>query len=430
MRPVRVAVAGSVDDGKSTLLGRLMCDSERVFGDEVEAVRKASVEAAVRPLPDPLPPERSRSSGTLDERSWSGAEDAPRRSPGSGGEGDRERGLNLAFFTDGLITERRDGITLDVAWRHLTLGTRRLLLADVPGHAELVRNMATGASTADAALLLVDAARGLQPQTRRHLTMLGGLGVKRVVVCINKMDAVGFDQAVAVKLSDALRSLATALGVSLEVIPVSALDGDNIVRRSDRMPWYAGPTVAERLEAMEPVLAASSTRAVAQLDGDESGWTSLHLISGTLAPGDVVEAWPEGGACRVVELSPLGAGRVRLARALPRGTLLSRGERPRVGTEAMLTVTWLGPSDCAAQLEVTLLQHGRKTPGRVTELSRVSRETGAVEAASVLTAGEVGRLQVRLERATWFDRWEDSAGTGSCLLIDGAGRTVAGARFT
>jgi sulfate adenylyltransferase subunit 1 (EFTu-like GTPase family) len=400
MRPTRVAVAGSVDDGKSTLLGRLMCDSDRVFRDEVEAVRKAS------------PSTPLGTSGGHPER--------------SGGANE----LNLAFFTDGLIHERAEGITLDVAWRHLTLGARRLLLADVPGHAELIRNMATGASTADAALLLVDAERGLQPQTRRHLTMLGGLGVRCVVVCINKMDAVGFDEAVAVKLSDALRSHATALGVSLEVIPVSALDGDNIVRRSERMAWYSGPTVAERLEAMEPVPAAPLTRAVVQLDGVEDGWTSLHMISGMINPGDVLESWPEGGACRVLELSPLGAGQVRLARPLPRGTLLTGGERPRLDREATLTVTWLGPAECTPALELTLLQHGRRTPARVTDFSRASRESGAFESSAVLTAGDVGRVQVRLERATWFDRWDDSPGTGSCLLIDGAGRTVAGARFT
>ena len=401
MRPTRVAVAGSVDDGKSTLLGRLMCDSDRVFRDEVEAVRKAT--------PVSLSPAGERVGERANKLNLN---------------------LNLAFFTDGLMHERAEGITLDVAWRHLTLGTRRLLLADVPGHAELIRNMATGASTADAALLLVDAERGLQPQTRRHLTMLGGLGVKCVVVCINKMDAVGFDEAVAKKLGESLRPLAAAFGVSLEVIPVSALDGDNIVRRSERMTWYSGPTVAERLEAMEPVPVAPSTRAVVQLDGAEDGWTSLHLLSGAVATGDVLESWPGGGACRVVELSPLGAGRARLAQALPRGTLLTGGERPRVGADALMTVTWLGPSDCTPQLEVTLLQLGRTTPGRVMELSRVSRDTGALEATEVLTAGEVGRLQVRLERPTWFDRWEDSAGTGSCLLVDGAGRTVAGARFT
>ena len=390
MRPTRVAVAGSVDDGKSTLLGRLMCDSERVFDDEVEAVRLAN-------------------------------------------RGERPNTLNLAFFTDGLITERAEGLTLDVAWRHLTLGTRRLLLADVPGHAELVRNMATGASIADAALLLVDAERGLRPQTRRHLVMLGGLGVKEVVVCINKMDAVAFEPSVATMLGEALRSLAAQLGVSLEVIPVSALEGDNIVTRGHRMPWYAGPTVAQRLEAMEPRAPPTRLRAVVQLESEESGWTSLHVLAGQLTPGDVLSSWPERGSCRVLECSPHGVGRVRLEPALPRGTLLTaKTEPPRVGTEAELIVTWLGPGECAPGLELTVLQHGRRMLGKVKPqgMLRVSRESGALELTSRLATGDVGHVRLELERATWFDSWDESPPTASCLLIDSTGRTVAGARFT
>lgn len=382
MRPARVVVAGSVDDGKSTLLGRLMCDAERVFGDEVEAVRKAS--------PDEL---------------------------------------NLAFFTDGLMLERRDGITLDVAWRHLTLGARRLLLADVPGHADLVHNMATGASTADAALVLVDAQRGIQPQTRRHLVMLSGLGVKRVIVCINKMDAVAFEESVAVRLGGELGAFARALGVQLEVIPVSALQGDNLVGRSERMPWYAGPTVAGQLELVEPLPPPEHLRAVFQLDSDRDGWTSLHLLSGELE--DLATAWPEGRPCRVLERSPHGVGRVRLDSPHARGTLLTAPGKPaQVGTGAELIVTWLGPIDCTPQLQLQLVQHGRTTAARVSPLQSVSLESGALEATNTLGAGDVGRLRISLERATWFDRWEDSPVTGTALLVDQQGHTVAGARFT
>ena len=378
MRPVRVAVAGSVDDGKSTLLGRLMCDADKVFGDEVEAVKKASL--------------------------------AP-----TGGES-RGAGLNLAFFTDGLTTERRDGITLDVAWRHLTLGSNRLLLADVPGHAELVRNMATGASTADAALLLVDAERGLQPQTRRHLVMLFGLGVKRVVVCINKMDAIGFNESVAISLASALRSLADALGVKLEVIPVSALQGDNIVRRSERMPWYAGPTVAELLATIDPIADATGTRSVVQLDSDSEGWTALQ---GEVS--DELTAWPGGAPCRVLERSPHGVGRVRLQPPQSRGTLLT-SEPPLMSAHVTLIVTWLGPTDCVPGLSVKLLQQARQTPGRIVgKFERVNRESGAFETATSLTSGDVGRVHLELERETWF---------ALAVLVDDAGQTIAGARFS
>lgn len=337
--------------------------------------------------------------------------------------------MNLAFFTDGLMLERRDGITLDVAWRHLTLGTRRLLLADVPGHAELVRNMATGASTADAALLLVDAERGVQPQTRRHLVMLGGLGVTCVVVCINKMDAVGFAQAVATRLTLELDALARSLGIALEVIPISALEGDHIVRRGDRMAWYSGPTVAQRLESMQCVPAPSVARAVVQLDSDGDGWTSVHSLNGALE--DELVAWPEQQRVRVLERSPLGAGRVRLESKLPRGTLLTPIDQPaRVGSEVNVIVTWLGPSECISGLRLTVLQHGRRTGALVNgPLRRVSRKSGELEPATSFVPGDVGRVRLVLDAPTWFDAWNECAPSASALLIDSEGRTVAGARF-
>ena len=410
-RPVRVAVAGSVDDGKSTLLGRLMLDSERVFRDELEAVRKAS-----NPHPNPLPKGEGGNGVSLRERI--GVRVEP----------------NLAFFTDGLMLERREGITLDVAWRHLTLGDRRLLLADVPGHVELVRNMATGASTADAAILLVDAERGVQLQTRRHLVMLSGLGVKQVIICINKLDAMKFSEELTAKLINELRALASPLGVALEVIPISALEGDNVVKRSERMSWYSGPTVAERLESLAPRAESQHLRAIVQLDSDSHGWTSLHEVRPSpLAQGEgELIAWPSGEPCLVLERSPLGAGRVRLDRPLPRGTLLtSTAAPPRVASEAKLIVTWLGPREGAQGLSLTMLQHGRKTGCQITGAIEVrSRESGLLEPAARLNAGDVGVVHVALERATWFDGWEESPATASCLFVDGDGQTVAGARFT
>ena len=436
MRPVRVAVAGSVDDGKSTLLGRLMNDSGRVFTDEVEAVRKASRSSPQTEAPEsPLRSPRAEARGPITTVPGDVVTRSPSTPLGTSG-------LNLAFFTDGLQRERRDGITLDVAWRHLTLGTRRLLLADVPGHVELVHNMATGASTADAALLLVDAERGVQPQTRRHLVMLSGLGVRHVLVCINKMDGVGFAQSVAQTLTAQLQALASALGVTLEVIPVSALDGDNVVRPSQKMPWYTGPTVALRLETLEPVPSSPLLRAVVQLGSDDGGWTALHLLSGEVQRGQALVAWPQGTACRVLEVSPHGLGRVRLEPAVQRGTLLTLSTQPpKIATEAELTVTWLAES----QRVVTLLQHGRRTPARLVDpLLVASLETGAFEprssravspldangSGSPFRAGDVGRVRVVFEAPTWFDLWHDSAATATCLLLDSAGRTVAGGRFT
>lgn len=366
MRPVRVAIAGSVDDGKSTLLGRLLNDTERVFADEVAAVRKAS-----------------------------GSE------------------LNLAFFTDGLLHERKHGITMDVAWRHYESNGQRFLLADVPGHAELVRNMATGASVADAAVLLVDAMRGVQAQTRRHLVMLSGLGVRRVLVCLNKMDAVGFSSEVAAKLSEALSSLGGALGLGLEFIPVAALDGDNVVHRSARMDWYAGPTLAARILELD-LVERDAGLAWVQLGTDSSGWTSVH---GEVHAGAEYVVTPDGGTVRVLEESPLGAGRVRLSRSLPRGVLLSAMAVP-AGTATNANVTWIGSSELRGETKFTLLQPTRQTACVVEAvLQRRSLETGLVERASSLSSGDVGVVTLKLEGPSWL--------VGPAVLIDASGQTVA-----
>ncbi|MFZ5445380.1 MAG: GTP-binding protein [Myxococcota bacterium] len=374
MRPVRVAVAGSVDDGKSTFLGRLMSDAQRLFVDEIEAVRRAS----------------------------------------------RAEELNLAFFTDGLTVEREQGITLDVAWRHLVLGSKRLLLADVPGHAELVRNMATGASTADAAVLLVDAVRGVQPQTRRHLVMLAGLGVKTVIACLNKMDGVAFSAERAATLSAPLAELAGALGLELETIPISALEGDHVVVPSDRLPWFRGPTVAQRLMTLEARPQPSAVRAAVQLDTASSGWTAVHLLSGELSPGQELDALPHGTRSAVLEVSPLSPTRVRLASAERRGTLLATPGTVAVGHASPAIVTVLEP--LAEGTACRLLQSGRSTPVWLDALRKLSLETGRPVAASELSAGDVALATLRLAEPTWL--------TGEALLIDALGRTVAGVRFT
>lgn len=369
---VRVAVAGSVDDGKSTLLGRLLNDTERVFADEAEAVKRAS-----------------------------GAD------------------VNLAFFTDGLVTERARGITMDVAWRHFSppgAPTKRLLLADVPGHAELIRNMATGASVADAAVLLVDATRGVQAQTRRHLVMLSGLGVSRVSLCLNKMDGVGFAETVFAELVRALTDFTRELGLEVDFIPVSALSGDNVVHRSARMPWYVGPTVAERLSAFEAKEAGEGVVAVVQLAPGADGWTSLHVERGELTRGLSLRS--ANGAVTLIELSPLGAGRVRLDRALPRGALLTTFEVPMTA-RLRACATWIGAGETKPGDAFTVLQCGRRTDGVLTALEgRRSVSHGRFERATVLGPGDVGRIELKLDEPTWVH--------GPALLIDSNGRTVAG----
>src|SRR4051794_18212457 len=237
---LRLATAGSVDDGKSTLIGRLLNDAKSLMADEVEAA-----------------------------------------------------GGDLARLTDGLRAEREQGITIDVAYRHFATPRRRFILADCPGHAQYTRNMVTGASTADLALLLVDARAGLTEQSRRHAAIAGLLRMRHVIVAVNKMDLVGYSEE---RFDDVVREV---MGLAahfdlreIEFIPISALHGDNVVERSERMPWYDGPPLLERLETVpvEPPAVHGARLPVQMVLRGESGarWAAGRLAAGTLKPGDEV----------------------------------------------------------------------------------------------------------------------------------------------
>src|SRR6201993_729959 len=205
---LRFSTAGSVDDGKSTLIGRLLFDSQNVYEDQIKAVTKASV---------------NRSAGPID----------------------------FSLLTDGLRAEREQGITIDVAYRYFTTARRKFIIADTPGHEQYTRNMATGASTADLAIILIDATKGLLPQTHRHAYIASLLGIPNLLAAVNKMDLVGFSEARFLELEQAFAELAAQLGrANVQTIPISALEGDNIVSRSERTAWYAGPTLLDHLETV------------------------------------------------------------------------------------------------------------------------------------------------------------------------------------
>ena len=205
---LRFTTAGSVDDGKSTLIGRLLHDCRAVYEDQLASVRKSPV---------------NRSGKEID----------------------------FSLLTDGLRAEREQGITIDVAYRYFSTPRRKFIIADTPGHEQYTRNMATGASTADLAIILVDATKGLLPQTRRHAYIASLLGIPQVIAAINKMDLAGYREEVFARLQDDFAVLAQGLGISaVQSVPISALEGDNIVERSARTPWYAGPTLLEHLEAV------------------------------------------------------------------------------------------------------------------------------------------------------------------------------------
>jgi len=269
---LRFTTAGSVDDGKSTLIGRLLLDSKALLEDQLAAVKRTS------------------------ERRGGPA-------------------LDLSLFTDGLTIEREQGITVDVAYRYFATARRRFIIADTPGHVQYTRNMVTGASTADLSVILVDAARGISEQTRRHAAVAALLAIPHVVVAVNKMDQVDWSRAVFEEIAADFSEIARSLELNdPRIIPLSALEGDMVVHRGSRLDWYAGPTLLEVLETAErrepamelrfPVQLVSRSRFGAR--GDLRGYLG-RIESGSLAVGDLVTAWPQRIEARVVDLVVSGS---------------------------------------------------------------------------------------------------------------------------
>src|SRR5262249_24041328 len=255
---LRICTAGSVDDGKSTLIGRLLYDSRAVYEDQVASVEKAS---------------KNRVAGPID----------------------------FSLFTDGLKAEREQGITIDVAYRYFATARRKFILADTPGHEQYTRNMATGASTADVAVLLVDARHGIREQTRRHARIARLLGISTYVLAVNKMDLVGFDERV---FGEILFGLPDALSdATVQAIPGSALAGDNVIARSTRTPWYHGPALLPFLETVETPHGRSSApfrfpvQLVIRPDASFRGYAG-QIASGSVAVGDAVTVWPSAAPTR------------------------------------------------------------------------------------------------------------------------------------
>ncbi|MCF7547784.1 sulfate adenylyltransferase subunit 1 [Pseudonocardia sp. WMMC193] len=417
---LRFATAGSVDDGKSTLVGRLLYDTKSVLADQIEAVQRASVDKGLS-TPD------------------------------------------LSLLVDGLRAEREQGITIDVAYRYFSTPTREFVLADTPGHVQYTRNTVTGASTAELAVLLVDARHGIVEQTRRHATVLALLRVPRVVLAINKIDLVGYDEETLQTIAKEFAALARSLGFAddaVQTIPVSALVGDNVVDRSAHTPWYEGPTLLEHLESVPvvgpevakpfrmPVQYVIRPRRADARSADAPRWGELHdyrgyagqVAAGVVRPGDAVTVLPEGRATTVTHvdtadgpLDSAGAGRsvtIRLADDIDisRGDMLvATGSEPTVTTEIAATLCWLGdrPLRPGARL---LLKHGtRTTPVMVgAPEARLDTETLTEVPAETLELNDIGRVTVRTADALPVDEYADVRATGSFLLIDPpSGNTVA-----
>jgi sulfate adenylyltransferase subunit 1 len=410
---LRFATAGSVDDGKSTLVGRLLYDSKSVLVDQLAAVERAS----------------------------------------------RDRGLDaadLALLTDGLRAEREQGITIDVAYRYFATARRRFTLADTPGHVQYTRNMVSGASNADLVVALVDVRHGVVEQTRRHITVAALLRVPHLVAVVNKMDLVGYDEAAFRRAEDAIARYATALGIAdVTSIPVSALHGDNVVERSERMEWYGGPALLEHLEEVPLGVPGEAPPARFPVQyvlrpptGDLAGYRGYagQVASGVLRAGDEVLVLPAGHRTTVAGIDRLGerdvgaasAGEsvtVRLAGALDvsRGDLIvAAGEgapQPRVGQEVEATVCWLDERPLRGREKVLVKHTTRVVPGLVADLTdRLDIETVTrTERPAELAANEIGTVVLRTAAPLALDPYASNPRTGALLLIDPQDGSTLGA---
>ncbi|MGW3959369.1 sulfate adenylyltransferase subunit 1 [Amycolatopsis sp. NPDC005003] len=399
---LRLATAGSVDDGKSTLVGRLLYDTKSVLADQLDAVTRASVDKGLS-TPD------------------------------------------LSLLVDGLRSEREQGITIDVAYRYFATPKRSFVLADTPGHVQYTRNTVTGASTAQLAVLLVDARKGVIEQTRRHAAVLALLGVPQLVLAVNKIDLVGYDEATFTVIAEEFAAHAESLGYergSVLAIPVSALEGDNVATRSERTPWYTGPSLLEHLEEVPvaPDPHDSALRFPVQYVirprtpeyPDYRGYAG-QIAAGTVRPGDEVVVLPQGIRSRVERIDtadgPLqeaGAGTsVTLLLTddidISRGDLIAAADAPpRVTDEITGTLCWLSSKPLKPGARV-LVKHGTRTvQALVDELhARFDEQTlSSVDAPDSLELNDIGRVTLRLSEELGVDDYGVSPRTGAFLVID------------
>jgi sulfate adenylyltransferase large subunit len=410
---LRFSTAGSVDDGKSTLIGRLLYDSRNVYEDQVRAVTGTATSSA----------------------------------------GTKNPTIDFALLTDGLRAEREQGITIDVAYRYFSTQRRKFIIADTPGHEQYTRNMATGASTADLAIILIDARKGILTQSRRHAFIASLLGIRHLVAAVNKMDLVDYSEDVYRGIEKELKSLVAEVSRSshvsssrdgapefdaeLVVIPVSALEGDNVVDRSDKMDWYAGPTLLEHLEEV-PVGIDERVKGfrlpvqrVIRPDQHYRGFAG-QIAAGVIRKGDEIVALPSGRRSRVASITTfdgdLEEARAPLSIALTledeldisRGDLIVSPEhQPHHAMAIEAALVWFD----GARLESHkpyLLKHGAQTvSARVTQvLYRNNIQTLEHEAVPSLGMNDIGVVEIGLTKALFFDAYAESRTTGSFILIN------------
>ncbi len=401
---LRFSTAGSVDDGKSTLIGRLLYDSQNVYEDHVRAVTRV---------------QGTNTAATID----------------------------FAQLTDGLRAEREQGITIDVAYRYFSTSRRKFIIADTPGHVQYTRNMATGASTADLAIILVDARKGILTQSRRHLYIASLLGIPRLVAAVNKMDLVDYSEAVFEQHQRNLQALAASLGdVEILCIPVSALEGDNVVTRSENTPWYSGPSLLEHLETVSIAERHSAlsfrmpVQRVIRPDQQFRGFAG-QISAGTVRPGDSVVSLPSGRTSKVKSISTFDGDLFEASAPLSITVTLedeldiSRGDviahaasAPQVAKDLRASLVWLH-LDALKTGKTYLLKHTTQTiKARVRAIEhKVDIETLAQHSAENLEMNEIGVVLIEADRALILDPYKQNRSTGSFILIDPATHATVGA---
>ena len=414
---LRFLTCGNVDDGKSTLIGRLLHDSKMIYEDHMEAITRDS-----------------KKSGTTGEE------------------------VDLALLVDGLQAEREQGITIDVAYRYFSTAKRKFIIADTPGHEQYTRNMATGASTCDLAIILIDARYGVQTQTKRHSFIASLLGIKHIVVAVNKMDLMDFDQTVYDKIREDYLQFASGLelldGDKVQFVPMSALKGDNVVNRSERSPWYTGPSLMEILETVEIASDRNTTdlrfpvQLVTRPNLNFRGFAGT-IASGVVRKGDELTVLPSGKGSRVKsivtfdgELEEAGPGQaVTLTLEdeidISRGDMLCHADnRPLIGDQFEATLVWMAEQPMQPGRKYDIKRATSYSPASFTRIQhRIDVNTLEQQPAAELALNEIGRVQVALERPIAFDDYQSNHTSGAFIVIDrmtngtvGAGMIVAKAQ--
>jgi sulfate adenylyltransferase subunit 1 len=401
---LRFTTAGSVDDGKSTLIGRLLHESAAVYEDQLASIKKSRL---------------NRSTGPID----------------------------FSLLTDGLRAEREQGITIDVAYRYFSTAKRKFIIADTPGHEQYTRNMATGASTADLAVILIDGTKGLLAQTRRHAYIASLLGIPNVLGAINKMDLVDYQESVFRRLENEFAALARHLGIPfVQCIPVSALEGDNLVTRSEKTPWYSGPALLEHLETV-PVRKDRGTDAlrfpiqsVIRPDRNFRGFAG-RVASGVIHPGDAVLALPSGQQTRVQAIVSFDGD---LEEAIPSQSVvlkledeidLSRGDMlvspadpPHISRRFVAMVVWLNAEPLRLNQSYLVKHAGRRVKAKATQIRfRIDVNNLSEHSAVELEKNGIACVEFETSAPLFFDPYSLNRTTGSFILIDPLSNATVGA---